>query len=105
MGSHATSKIPTKRKGASSPLITAVQKRALTGLTWAKSSPIPITVDKMMMWLPEAPRLEFIDHHKWSLSRVTVKDGVVVRTLVGRVAPLELIRCLKGDSLRIEFDG
>src|SRR5205085_1802598 len=40
-----------------------------------------VTVDEMMMRFSAAPRLEFIDHHKEALSRVTVKDGVVVRTL------------------------
>src|SRR5437588_3345732 len=45
--SQATKRMPTRRKGASRPLMTAVQKRALTGLIFKKSIAIPTRVEKM----------------------------------------------------------
>ncbi len=43
--SEAAIRIPTNKNGANSPLITAVQKSALTGLMFAKSIRIPTNVE------------------------------------------------------------
>ncbi len=42
--SEAAMSTPTNNTGAKRPLMTAVQKRALTGLTWAKSRATPAAV-------------------------------------------------------------
>src|SRR5438132_7420520 len=44
--SEAAMRTPTIRNGASTPLITAVQKSALTGLMLRKSIPIPSRIEK-----------------------------------------------------------
>src|SRR5207248_11289219 len=45
--SQATKRMPTRRKGASTPLMTAVQKSALTGFICKKSIVMPTRVEKM----------------------------------------------------------
>src|SRR5205085_10938194 len=45
--SQATYKMPTRRKGARTPLMTAVQKSVLTGLMSKKSIAIPTRVETM----------------------------------------------------------
>ena len=47
--SVATIRMATSKNGASRPLSTADQKRALIALTFAKSIAIPTSVDKMTM--------------------------------------------------------
>jgi len=47
--SVATIRMAASKNGASRPLSTADQKRALIALMFAKSIAIPISVDKMMM--------------------------------------------------------
>jgi hypothetical protein len=46
--SVATARIPTRRNGASTPFITAVQKSARIGFTSSKVSDIPITIETTM---------------------------------------------------------
>lgn len=45
--SDATNRIPTSKNGASTPLMTAVQKSAPIGLTFRKSKAIPTSIEKI----------------------------------------------------------
>jgi hypothetical protein len=45
--SDAAIRTPTSKNGASTPLITAVQNSAFTGLTPRKSIPIPSNIEKI----------------------------------------------------------
>ncbi len=63
-------------------------------------------VVRVIVRIAEAAGLELVDIDvKFGLVRVAVKDGLIGRDLVGRIAPLELVGRHIGDGRRIEFDG